>query len=68
MFLADAAHWLKAALHRGGYEYRYERHGRRNSVERVFRDVKCRNYQFGNLFRIAEVETAETRLQSFAYC
>ncbi len=36
VFLVDSVDRLKAALHRRGYEFRYERHGQRNSVERVF--------------------------------
>ncbi|MFC6716046.1 IS6 family transposase [Natrialbaceae archaeon GCM10025810] len=68
VFLVDSADWLKAALHRRGYEFQYERHGQRNSIERVFKEVKRRTYQFGNCFRNADPETAETWLQSLAYC
>ncbi len=68
VFLVDSADWLKAALHRRGYEFQYERLGQRNSIERVFKEVKRRTYQFGNCFRNADPETAETWLQSLAYC
>ena len=40
----DSADWLKAALHRRGYDYRYERHGRRNSTEHTFKAKKRRTY------------------------
>jgi transposase-like protein len=36
-YLVDSAPWLQAALHRHDLDYRYEKHGNRNSVERVFR-------------------------------
>ena len=42
VFLVDSAPWLQAALHRHGLNYRYEKHGNRNSVERVFRELKYR--------------------------
>jgi transposase-like protein len=67
VFLVDSADWLKAALHRRGYEFQYERHGQRNSIERVFKEVKRRTCQFGNCFRNADPETVETWLQSLAY-
>ena len=60
VFLVDSADWLKAALDRRCYEFWYERHGKRNSVERVFQKVKRRTYQFENRFRNADPETAET--------
>lgn len=40
VFLVDDADWLKTALQRHGLNFRYELHGNRNSVERVFREVK----------------------------
>jgi len=36
LFLVDSGPWLHAALHRHGLRFQYERHGNRNSVERVF--------------------------------
>jgi len=36
LFLVGSAPWLQAALHRHGLDYRYEKHGARNSVERIF--------------------------------
>ncbi|WP_222914248.1 IS6 family transposase [Natrinema sp. SYSU A 869] len=68
VFLVDSAPWLKAALHGHGLRFRYETHGNRNAVERLFQEIKRRTSQFGNCFRNADLETAETWLQSYAYC
>lgn len=62
VFLVDPEDWLKASLHRRGYEYCYERYGRRNSAERIFQEVKRRTCQFGSCFRNADLETAEAWL------
>jgi transposase-like protein len=48
LFLVDSAPWLQAALHGHGLIYRYEKHGNRNAVERVFRELKRRTNQFSN--------------------
>ena len=65
-FLVDGAIHLASALDRLGLDFRYEKHGNRNSVERVFREVKRRTSSFSNTFSHVEPETAETWLQSFA--
>ncbi|KPN30204.1 hypothetical protein SY89_01251 [Halolamina pelagica] len=67
VFLVDSAPWLQAALHRHGLDYRYEKHGNRNSVERVFRELKRRTNQFSNCFSHAEADTVENWLQAFAF-
>jgi len=67
LFLVDSAPWLQAALDRHGLRFQYERHGNRNSVERVFREVKRRTNQFSNCFSHAEAETVENWLQAFAF-
>ncbi|WP_435118839.1 IS6 family transposase [Halolamina sp. C58] len=67
VILVDSAPWLQAALHRHGLDYRYEKHGNRNSVERVFRELKRRTNQFSNCFSHAEAETVENWLQAFAF-
>jgi len=67
VFLVDSAPWLQAALHRHGLDYRYEKHGNRNSVERVFRELKRRTNQFSNCFSHAEANTVENWLQAFAF-
>lgn len=58
-FLVDKAPRLQAACHRHGLRFRYETHGNRNSVERVFREVTRRTNQFANCFGHAEAETVE---------
>jgi putative transposase len=66
VFLVNGADWLKTALQRHGLDFRYERRGNRNSVERVFREVKRRTFSFSNCFSHVEPDTAETWLQTFA--
>ena len=66
VFLVDDADWLKTALQRHGLDFRYELHGNRNSVERIFREVKRRTSSFSNCFSHVEPETAETWLRTFA--
>jgi putative transposase len=65
-FLVDGAQHLPTALARLGLRFQYVRHGNRNSVERVFREVKRRTSSFANAFRNAKLETAESWLQAFA--
>jgi transposase-like protein len=67
VFLVDSGPWLKVSLNRYGLRFRHETHGNRNAVERLFQEVKRRTYQFGNCFRNAGPNTAETWLQSYAY-
>ena len=64
-FLVDGAHFLKAALNRLGLRFQVCRHGNRNAVERVFREVKRRIFSFSNTFRNAKLETVESWLQAF---
>jgi len=61
----DAAH-LKGALARLVLRFQVRRHGNRNSVERVFREVKRRTSSFANTFSNAATTTAESWLQAFA--
>jgi len=67
VFLIDGSHSLKDACHRHGLDFRYEKHGNRNSVERVFREIKPRTTSFSNCFSNAEAETANDWLRSFAF-
>ncbi len=67
VFLVDSAPWLQVAHHRHELRFRYERHGNRNAVKRVFQGIKLRTYLFGNCFRNADSKTAETWLQNFSY-
>jgi transposase-like protein len=67
VFLIDGSHSLKDACSRHGLDFRYERHGNRNSVERVFREVKRRTSSFANCFSNAKAKTANEWLRSFAF-
>ena len=67
VFLIDGSHSLKDACNRHGLDFRYERHGNRNSVERVFREVKRRTSSFSNCFSHAAADTADDWLKSFAF-
>jgi transposase-like protein len=59
LFLVDGAKHLQTALRRFGLQFRYEKHGNRNSAERVFRELKRRAQAFSNCFSNAQPETAE---------
>jgi len=65
-FLVDAAPTLASALDRLGLRFQTVRHGNRNSVERVFREVKRRTSSFSNTFSNASLHSAESWLQAFA--
>jgi len=67
VFLVDGAAPLKDACQRHGLDFRYERHGNRNNVERVFREVKRRTSSFSNCFSNAERETANDWIEAFAF-
>jgi len=40
VFLVDGSYSLQDACQRHGLDFRYEEHGNRNSVERIFREIK----------------------------
>ena len=67
VFLIDGSHSLKDACHRHGLDFRYEKHGNRNSVERIFREIKRRTTSFSNCFSNAKAETADDWLRSFSF-
>jgi len=67
VFLIDGSHSLKDACRRHSLDLRYERHGNRNSVERVFREIKRRTTSFSNCFSNAEAETVDDWLRSFSF-
>src|SRR6056297_1026593 len=67
VFLVDGSKSLQAACHRHGFDFRYEKHGSRNAVERVFREVKRRTICFSNCFSNADAETADDWLRSFSF-
>jgi putative transposase len=64
--LVDNAHHLKAALNRLGLRFQTCRHGNRNAVERVFREVKRRTSSFSNTLSHVKPTTTESWLQAFA--
>ena len=63
--LVDNVHHLKAALSRLGLRFQMRRHGNRNTVERIFREVKRHTSSFSNTFSHAQPTTAERWLQAF---
>jgi putative transposase len=65
-FLIDNADHLNAALSRLGLRFQIRRHGNRNAVERVFREVKRRTPSFSNTLSNVEPTTAESWLEAFA--
>jgi transposase-like protein len=67
VFLVDGATPLKDACQRHGLDFRYEKHGNRNSIERVFREIKRRTTSFSNCFSNAEAKTADEWLRSFSF-
>ena len=67
VFLIDGSHSLKDVCNRYGLDFRYERHGNRNSAERVFREVKRRTSSFSNCFSHAAADTADDWLKSLAF-
>ncbi|RJX43612.1 IS6 family transposase [Halonotius aquaticus] len=67
VFLIDGAQSLQAACHRGGYDFRYEKHGNRNAIERVFREIKRRTVCFSNCFSNASAETADDWIRSLSF-
>ena len=46
VFLIDGSLSLNNACRRHGFDFKYEKHGNRNSVERVFREIKRRTASF----------------------
>jgi transposase-like protein len=67
LFLIDGSHSLKDACSRHRLDLRVERHGARNSIERVFLEVKRRTSSFSNCFNNTEAETANEWLRRFAF-
>ena len=66
VFLVDGAQHLQTALTRSGLRFQTERHGNRNAIERLFRELKRRTSSFSNCFSQVEPQTAEKWLQAFA--
>ncbi|MDS0300915.1 IS6 family transposase [Halogeometricum sp. S1BR25-6] len=66
VFLVDGAQHLQTALSRTGLRFHSKRHGNRNAIERIFRELKRRTSSFSNCFSHVFPETAENWLQAFA--
>jgi len=66
VFLVDGAQHLQTALRRAGLRFQMSRHGNRNALERIFRELKCRTSSFSNCFSHVKPTTAESWLQAFA--
>jgi putative transposase len=51
VFLVDGAQHLQTALQRAGLRFQMRRHGNRNAVERIFRELKRRTSSFLELLQ-----------------
>ncbi len=67
VFLVDGSHSLQDVCQRHGFDFRDEKHGNRNAVEPVFREIKRRTLCFENYFSNAEAETADDWIKSFSF-
>ena len=67
VFPIDRSHSLKDACNRYSLDFRYERHGNRNSAEHVFHGVKRGTSSFSNCFSHAAADTADDWFKSFAF-
>jgi transposase-like protein len=66
VFFADGAQHLQTALARASLRFQTEQNGNLNSIERLFRELKCRTSSFSNCFSHVEPQTTENWLQAFA--
>lgn len=64
----DGAPWLHEALRRQDLRFQHETHGNRNTIERLYKELKRRTDQFINHFRLADPATADTWLLPQAFC
>ena len=67
VFLVDGAQSLQTACRQMGYDFRYEKHGNANAIERVFREIKRRTICFSTCFSNASAETADDWLSSLSF-
>ena len=57
--LVEGSPSLQTACRPEGYDFRYEKDGNLNAVERVFREIKRRTICFSNCFSNTNAETAD---------
>lgn len=67
VFLIDSVATLHDACNRHGLRFRYEKHGNRNAVERVFHEITRRKPSFSNWFSHADTEPADEWFNSLAF-
>ena len=67
LFLVDGLPSLHDACRHHSLRFRVTKHGNRNSVERVFRELKRRTKAFSNSFSNAHLQTADDWLKSFSF-
>ena len=65
--LVDGSASLQRGCRKHDLDFSYERHGNRNSVERVFCEIKRRATRLSNCFSNAKAKTADEWLRSFAF-
>lgn len=64
--LVNGAKHLRTVCQRARLRFQTKRHGNRNTIERVSKEVKRRTPSFSNYSSYVGPATAEDRLQSFA--
>ena len=67
VFLIDGAHSLHAACHDAGYDFKCEKHGNRNAVERALRELKRRTICSSNCFSNTSADTTDDWLRLFSF-
>ena len=66
LIIVDRGPWYRWALDRIGLEYRYERFGLRNTVERFFRYLKERTRRFYNNINSWKIGSVEDYASTIA--
>jgi len=66
LIIVDRCPWCRWALDRLGLEYRYERFGLRNTVERLFRYLKERTERFYNNINTWRIQSVEDYAKTIA--
>jgi len=66
LIIVDRGPWYRWALDRLGLEYRYERFGLRNTIERFFRYLKERTRRFYNNINTWKIQSVEDYAKTIA--